>query len=275
MTASTPRRAEPSRPSSVDRDAAATGADDDEAGRGERVDRGGVDDGRRLRRGDHPAPALLAAVLPDLAECDEPLRLLAREEAADRLGRLAEARVVDVDEGAGDQAGGALREAAGDEGRVQLVGEREGDGRLGLGDAPVQRDRRDDVRGQLVLDQQVADLRTVAVGQHDLDAGRDDVGDVAGRLAERVPLGAGRRRPVGTGHGVAAEGDHDTARSHGATLAGFLLAVKYSVGWTGRSAAPEVERGRGRAGSRPPRRRRPRGRTSARRRSGRGRRCRS
>src|SRR4051812_46189219 len=58
------------------RDAAAPGADDDEAGRGERMDGGGVDDGLRLRRGDDAAPALLAAVLPDLPERDEPFRLL-------------------------------------------------------------------------------------------------------------------------------------------------------------------------------------------------------
>ena len=113
MTASTPRRAAPSRPSSVDRDAAAAGADDDEPGGGERVDRGGVDDGPRLGRGDHAAPALLAAVLPHLAEGDEPFRLLARQEPADRLARLAEAGVVGVDQGAGDQAGGALRQAPG------------------------------------------------------------------------------------------------------------------------------------------------------------------
>ena len=115
---------------------------------------------------------------------------------------------------------------AGGQRRVELVGEGEGDRRLGLRDVPVQRHRRDDVRGHLVLDQQVADLGAVAVGQHDLDAGGDDVGDVARGLADRVPLGAGRRRAVGAGHGVAAEGDHDATGGHSRTLAADSLAVK-------------------------------------------------
>src|SRR4051795_5780309 len=77
-----------------DGDAATAGADDDETGCGERVDGGGVQDGQRLGRGDDAAPATLAPVLPDLAERDEPFRLLAREEPADGLRGLLEGRVV-------------------------------------------------------------------------------------------------------------------------------------------------------------------------------------
>jgi hypothetical protein len=178
------------------------------------VDRRGVHDRSRLGRGDDAPPALLTAVLPDLAEGDEPFRLLSGEEAADRLGGLAEPGIVGVDEGAGDQARRATVDAAGPEGGVQFVGEREADRGLGLRDAPVQRHRGHLVRGQLVLDQQVADLGAIAVGQHDLDAGGDDVGDVTGGLGDGVALGAGGRGAVGAGHGVAAQGDDDSGCAH-------------------------------------------------------------
>ena len=49
---------------------------------------GRVEDLQRLGRGDHAPPALLAAVLPGLAVLDAGRRLLGRQEAADRLGRL-------------------------------------------------------------------------------------------------------------------------------------------------------------------------------------------
>ena len=205
-----------------DRDAAAAGADDDEAGPGQRVDRGGVDDGLRLGRGDHAAPALLAAVLPDLAERDEPLRLLARQEPADRLGgsrkpgSSASTRVRVTRPAVRCGRPRAVSAASSSSVSVKR------DGGLGLGDAPVQRHRRHDVRGELVLDQQVAHLRSVAVGQDDLDTGGDDVGDVPGRLADGVPLGGGRRRTVRPGHGVAAQGDHHTTGSPGQTLVRFL-----------------------------------------------------
>ena len=72
-----------------DGDAPAAGRDDDVTGGEERVERVRLEDLDRLRGGDDAAPALLAAVLPALAVVDERLRLLAGEEAADRLGRVA------------------------------------------------------------------------------------------------------------------------------------------------------------------------------------------
>src|SRR3954466_11915820 len=63
------------------RDATAPGADDDETGRGQCVDRGGGDHGPGLGGGDPPPPATLAAVLPGLTEGGEPFRFLAREKA--------------------------------------------------------------------------------------------------------------------------------------------------------------------------------------------------
>ena len=87
--------------------------------------------------------------------------------------------------------------AAGQRG-VERVHQHEAEGRLGLRAAPVQRDRGYDGRGQLVLDQQVADLGAVAVGDHDVDARGEQVGDRLHRDLGGGDLvlrrGRGRRR---------------------------------------------------------------------------------
>src|SRR3954463_10249131 len=221
MTASTPRSACPSCLSSMTgmppppaqtttKPAAASawmaGGSKTDSGSGEATT-------RRPPRWPPASPATLTPVLPDLAERDEPFRLLAREEPADGLRGLLEVRVVGVDEGAGDQAGGALREAACLQGGVELVGQGERDRGLGLGHAPVQRHRRDLVRGELVLPQQVPDLRPVAVGQDHIDAGGHDVGDVPRGNGDRVALRPGGGRAVRSGHRVATEGDDDATNA--------------------------------------------------------------
>ena len=66
------------------------------------------------------------------------------------------------------------------EGVVEGIEDREAEGALGLGAAPVERHRGDDVRGELVLDQQVAHLGAVAVGEQHLVAGRDELDDGVG-----------------------------------------------------------------------------------------------
>src|SRR3954462_3025444 len=91
---------------------------------------------------------------------------------------MRETRVVGVDERARGERRDGTGEPARSEGRLERVEQREADGPLRLRAAPVERDGRDDVRGELVLDQEVADLRAVAVRQHDLVAGRDELGDV-------------------------------------------------------------------------------------------------
>ena len=96
--------------------------------------------------------------------------------AAQQLGALREAGVVTVDEGAGDDGCDRAASASGGQGVVEGVEDREAEGALGLGAAPVERHRRDDVRGELVLDQQVAHLGAVAVGDDDLVPGGDEIG---------------------------------------------------------------------------------------------------
>src|SRR5690606_13971894 len=62
---------------------------------------------------------------------------------------------------------------------------------------------------ELVLDEQVADLRTVAVGEHDVVAVRDQVGHGLHGLVDRGLLRLRRRAAVLAGHGVATEGDQN------------------------------------------------------------------
>ena len=195
MTASTPRRLPSgSRTTGMPPPPAATTtwpALDEHARRAD------VEHLERLGRGDDPAPALLAAVLPHLAVVDEGLRLLAREVAPDRLARVGEARVVAVDEGAGDEGGHGGVEPGIAQRVVEGVQDREAERPLGLGAAPVQRDRRHDVGGELVLDQDVADLRAVAVGDDQLVAGGDQSGGGPHRDADRLDLGGRGGAAVG------------------------------------------------------------------------------
>ena len=69
--------------------------------------------------------------------------------------------------------------------------------------------RRHDCGGELVLDEQVADLRAVAVREDDLVAGRDEVGDVLHGRRDGGALVVGRGAAVGGGHRVAAQGEEN------------------------------------------------------------------
>ena len=94
--------------------------------------------------------------------------------------------------------------------RVQRVHQHEAERRLGLGAAPVQRHRRYDGRGELVLHQQVADLGTVAVGDHHVDVlARRGRPPPPPRPRAAAIWSSGRARPSGVGHRVAAEGEQD------------------------------------------------------------------
>ena len=203
MTASTPRSDAVA--VAHHRDAAPAVGHDHEAGVDERLHGGRVDDLQRLRRGDHAPPALLAPVLPGLAVLDQQLRLLGREEPADGLGRLREPRVVAVDERAGHHRRGPAQHAPAQQRRVQRVHQHEAERRLGLRAAPVQRDRRYDGGGELVLDQQVADLRAVAVGDHDLDVVGQQVRDRLHRDLRGGDLVLDAGPPVGVRHRVPAQ----------------------------------------------------------------------
>ncbi len=190
-------------------DAAASGADDDVPGVEEGARGPDVEHLQRLGGGDDPPPALLAPVLPDLAVVDHPPGRLPVQVAAHRLARVGEAGVVAVDEGAGDEGSHRSVGAQRGEGGVECVEDRHPERPLGLGAAPVQRHRRDDVRGELVLDEEVADLGPVPVRDDELVPRGDEPGGVLHRAGDGGDLGARGGVAVGAGHRVAAEGQQD------------------------------------------------------------------
>ena len=228
-----------------DRDATAAGADDDEAGAGQGVDRRGVDDGLRLGGGDDPAPALLAAVLPDLTVGDEPFRLLAREEAADRLRRLAEAGVLDVDQGAGDEAGGALGRAparasaassssASVKPMVACVwATHQSSGTGGTTSAASSF-----LTSRLPTWGPLPWVSTTSTPEATTSAMCPD------GLGDGVPLRTGRRGAVGPGHGVAAQGDDDARCTHPPNPSGRFLSGEVVAGVRHRSSAGGPSSGR-------------------------------
>ena len=167
----------------------------------------GVKHLHRLGRGDDAAPTLLAPVLPPLTVGDEGLGLLARKEPADRFRGAGEAGVLGVDEGARDDRGDGWPHGAAGQGGLEGVEQDEADGALGLGAAPVERHGWHDVGSELVLDEEVADLGSVAVGDDDLVAGADEVREVAARRRDGGMLGLGCRVAAGARHGVSAQRD--------------------------------------------------------------------
>ena len=236
MTASTPRRRRSSRTTGMP----PPPAPHHEAGLHHRQDRRRVEDLQRLGRGDHAAPALLAAVLPGLAVLHEYAGFLGAQVAADRLGRPREPRVVGDDQRPGHDRRGAALDVALAERGVERVHQDEAERGLGLRAAPVQRHGRYDGGRELVLDQQVAHLRAVAVGEHDLEVLRDQIGDGGHRDLGRGDLVLGPRPAVGLRHGVAAECDQDP---HAQTL-GRRLAISASMRPSLPSPSPPLPIGR-------------------------------
>jgi hypothetical protein len=140
--------------------------------------------------------------------------VLAGKVAPDRLAGPGEPGVVRVDERACDHGRAPAAHPALPQGVVEGVHQHEAQRGLRLRTAPVERDRRDDGRRDLVLHQQVPDLRTVAVGDHDVDVADDQVGDTCHRLMGRRDLGARAGPAVGARHRVAAEREqHPHGRS--------------------------------------------------------------
>jgi hypothetical protein len=137
-----------------------------------------------------------------------------RVERADRLGRLVEGRVVLVDDDLGDERGDLLVDGP----PPQLVDDRplqhEAHAALGHGVADVERIGRDLVGRLLHLDEEVPDLRPVAVDDDELVAFADEMDHELGRPLG-VPHLLGLQTPLVFGqHGVAAESDEGDLRSH-------------------------------------------------------------
>ncbi len=182
-----------------------------------------VQDLQRLRGGHHPPPAPGAAVLPGLAVLDRGPRPAPRAGSgrsawwASRSRGRRRPRGVRV-----TTAALAPVDAARPQRVVQRVHQHEADRRLGLRPAPVQRHRRDDGGGELVLHQQVADLRTVAVRDDHVDAAGDEV------ATPRIATWRGRDlrlRPgtaVRAGHRVAPQGQQHPHRDQSQSTSALL-----------------------------------------------------
>jgi hypothetical protein len=191
------------------RDAATAVGDDDRPVVEQQLDRRPVDARQRLRRGDHASPAPLTLGREVLAVGLAPADVrLVGQVRPDRFGRVLPGGVVQRDLDPADNGDHGPFEPADPELVGERVRDREPDRGLGLGHAPVERDRRHDVACQLVLDQHVAHLRPVAVGQHQFVEPLDHE---LGHLRHGAPHVGGllARRPGGPGRcdGVAAERD--------------------------------------------------------------------
>ena len=194
--------------------AAAARADDEAARVDEASDRLELDDLAGLGAGHHAAPAAprVLAHREALLEHHLPRHALGVE-GADRLARVRERHVLGVDRHLGDDADHRGCEPA----LLQVVGQglrrHVADLALALGAADVHRHRRHGLRGERVLDQQVAHLRAVAVREHDPPAVLGQLRDAAHRAVDVEQLLLERADLAGLEDGVAAEGDH-----HGSSL---------------------------------------------------------
>jgi hypothetical protein len=91
---------------------------------------------------------------------------------------------------------------------VEGLGQQVADLALGLRAQNVERRRRNDRRGHLGADRQEADLRAVAVGDHDLGAAALGQRDETARRGHQVAaLDLGGARFAAPDQGVAAQGD--------------------------------------------------------------------
>ena len=202
-----------------DGDPAAAGRDHHESAGDEGPDLLRLHDPQRMGRGDD-APIAAARVLDHLPALVLTLGvgLFRAVGGADRLGGLAEGRIVAVDHHVGQDAGHCVAQAAPAELVEERVAQDVADAALRVGDTHVEREARDP-RGlpdQLGPQQDEADLRAIPVCDHDPPPVCDERGDVAGRLGGvRELLGDGALLPV-EDEGVPADGDHRAALHHAA-----------------------------------------------------------
>ena len=134
----------------------------------------------------------------------ERLGAIPGEERPDRLGGTAEGRIIDIDFHFGEKRDHARFDAD----RLQSVSHRllehESHRTLGLRDGDVERLGRDLGGGLFALDQDVADLGTVTVNDHQPVSVTDDLGQPAGGLPGAGELFLLSASVLGAKQGVAA-----------------------------------------------------------------------
>src|SRR2546421_9034612 len=199
--------------STDDRDAPATRGDDEPAVavRNEPTDLLRFDDLDRPggRDDSAPAPSLVVHHLPAFRFLHDNL-VLSGVVRPDWLRRVRERGIIRADEDLGDHAGDTALDPPDGKFVPQGLREQVADLGLALRPAHVERHRGDDVARLFVLQQDVADLRTVTVRQDDVVAFLQEVGEARARLLDSTALG---RRVTATGrqNRIAANG-HDELR---------------------------------------------------------------
>jgi hypothetical protein len=206
------------------RNASATAGDDHIARRGEVADRRGLDDRLRLRRGHDAAPSApgILAHGPVVLR-RELLRARFVHVRADRLRWIEERRVVAIDDGLRYHCDCLPSHGAPMELVAQPLYEHVADRALDVGARVIHRHRRNLVNRQLRAPQDEADLRPVAVGDHDVPSGLDHVGDVDRQRADHLVLVGDRLARAIADQSVAADRDDcEFARAHPFSLSASL-----------------------------------------------------
>jgi hypothetical protein len=132
---------------------------------------------------------------------------------ADGLRRRSERGILGVDDGLGQDRHDWVRPPIQRQLGRQRLSQQVPDLALRFGDEHVERWWRHEVPRGVGLDRQVADLGTIAVGQHELVTRGDQLAERSGSHKEVLSLD--RRRPLlaTVNEGVATEGDDDAAHS--------------------------------------------------------------
>ena len=133
-------------------------------------------------------------------------------ERADGLVGIPECRIVEIDHRLRDERHHLLVDAATLERIHHRVLEHEADRALRVGDRVADRHRRDLAGGDFGAAEDEADLRAVAVREHDVPARGDHVDDVRRRRADGVVLVLERSVLRVADERVAADGDHRNRR---------------------------------------------------------------
>ena len=172
-----------------DRDTPAPDSNDNEAALHQLADSVQLHDAQWNGRSNHPSPAP-ARILHHLpAVLLEQPCLLFSGETADALARTLKAGILAVDQHLGDHGSDRFVDAA----TLELIGQRLGDHiadrALGIGADHVQRGGVHLVGGQLIAAQDKANLGSVAMGDNQVPATLDHVGDMVAGFPHCLPLG--------------------------------------------------------------------------------------
>nr|WP_286839188.1 hypothetical protein [Acidiphilium sp. 34-64-41] len=205
----------------------ATRTDHDDTRLDQPLDGADFDNGLRPWRGDHAAPSLTIGRDRPVMRRRDQARGRFVQHRADRLGRRGKSRIIPSDDNLGQQGChlGANRQRV-----AQFALDRKADPAFAFRIQHIQRQRRLSRPGRR-LQREQPNLRTVAVRQDQLMAGRDQCCERARRTPQRIQLIGGGQWLAALEQRVAAECDHD---AHGtqpnvATRIALMVCIRFSA----------------------------------------------